>query len=176
MNYQECITESAKYRELTTPFCRGCGLDIASQGDPVVPWAWNLELPAKEFREYNSNRNPYGPIQLNGYAHRIPVASESLDFVYCSHLLEDFTEWIPPLREWTRLLRKGGRLIVLIPEKTLWAEAIRKGQPDNAAHKHLGMVGELSKYALGLGLKVVKDELTNLFPGDYTILFVGEKA
>ncbi len=176
----EYKSETSKYRQLTTPFCSNeqgpmCGIDVASQGDPVVPWAWSLDLPPNRFAYYNSNHEPHGPIQLRGDAWNLPVETGTLDFVYSSHLLEDFPDWEPPLREWVRVLKPGGYLIVIIPDRELWVAACAAGQPPNDAHRHEGKVGELSTYAERLGVSVIKDELTNQFPGDYSILFVARK-
>jgi len=170
------ISETSKYRHLTVPHCQGCGVDVASQGDPVVPWAMNFELPEKEFAYYNSGNKPRGPIQLSGFANALPFNNDSLDFVYSSHLLEDFADWTPLLKEWVRVLKPGGKLIVLIPDRELWVAACEKGQPPNDAHRHEGKPGELSTYAEALGLKVLEDRLTNVFEGDYSILFVAQKA
>lgn len=168
-------SESSKCRSEYVKYCEGCGLDIASQGDPCVPWAWQLDLPPAEFAHYNSNNPLRGPVQIRGDARKLPVDSESLDFVFSSHLLEDFADWNPILKEWTRVLKKGGRLIILVPDKVLWNDALSKGQPPNDAHRHESYVGELTTYCESLGLKPVEDRLTNMFPGDYTILFVGIK-
>lgn len=171
----EYKSETEKYRTITVPFCEGCGVDVASQGDPVVPWAMNFDLPPTEFAYYNSNHLPKGPIQLRGHADALPFDSHSLDFCYSSHLLEDYTDWTPVLTEWVRVLKPGGHLIVLIPDKKLWAEALAKGQPPNDAHRHEGEPGELTSYAELLGVEVLIDGLTNLFEGDYSILFVARK-
>lgn len=168
-------SETEKYRHLTAPLLRGVGIDIASQGACVVPWAFSMDLPEEEFLHYSSGNPPKGPIHIRGHGDNIPLDSRSLDFVYSSHLLEDYLDWTPCLREWVRLLKPGGTLVVLIPEKGLWDEAIAGGQPPNCAHNHEGRVGELSSYANDLGLDVVKDELTNCYPGDYTIIFVATK-
>lgn len=179
--YENCPSESSRYKSLTREWCYrddgqpGCGVDIASQGDPVVPWAMQLDLPPQEFAYYNSNHIPRGPIQLTGWAQDLPFESHSLDFVYSSHLLEDFLDWDPILAEWVRVLKPTGNLIVLLPDKELWNKAIAKGQPPNCAHKHESHAGELSTYAEKLGLHVIQDRLTELFPDDYTILFVGKK-
>lgn len=192
MNYN---SETAKYRHLTARYCcqaglepdaslgqinrcsnPGCGIDIASQGDPVVPWAFNYELPESEFSKYNSGHKPLGPVQLSGRAeHLEKINNDCLDFVYSSHLLEDFVDWEPVLKEWIRVLKPNGHLIILIPDRDLWAEAMRKGQPPNCCHRHEGKAGELSTYADRLGLIVIEDRLTNCFQGDYTILFVARK-
>ncbi len=168
-------SETSKYRSLTTAYCCGCGIDVASQGDPVVPWAMNFDLPNEEFAHYNSNHSPQGPIQLRGHADSLPFDSNSLDFLYSSHLLEDYQNWTPVLIEWVRVIKPGGHLIVLIPDRELWVAACAAGQPPNDAHRHEGFVGELSTYAIPLGLEVVEDRLTGLYQGDYSILFVARK-
>lgn len=188
-------SETSKYRHLTTQYCcevgrfvkqpddqiavcahPGCGIDIASQGDPVVPWAFNYELPEREFSAYNSGHKPRGPVQLSGWAERLDkINNDCLDFVYSSHLLEDYPDWEPVLREWLRVLKPGGRLIVLIPDRDLWAKALAAGQPPNDAHRHEGKPGELSTYAERLGLRVIEDRLTECFKDDYSILFVAIK-
>jgi SAM-dependent methyltransferase len=168
------FSETSKYRALTEQYCGGCGIDIASGGIPVVPWAWQLELPKEKYASYHGT-DDCGPIQLRGDACTIQVDSGSLNFVYASHLLEDFEDWEPPLREWSRLLKKGGYLIVLLPDKVLWKQATERGQPPNVAHKHEGTVGELSTYAPRLGLEIIEDRLTSLDENDYSILFVGRK-
>lgn len=175
MTDSEAKSETERYRSLTAKYCEGCGVDIASAGDPVVPWAMNFELPQEDFALYNGGKMPLGPIQLSGYATKLPFNNDSLDFVYSSHLLEDFLDWEPVLREWVRCLKPGGRLIVVLPDKTLWYEQQARGQPGNPAHRHEAFVGELSIYAPTLGLEVIEDRLTNLFQYDYSILFVAKR-
>lgn len=174
-------SETARYRHLTQKYCwlpngfPGCGVDIASQGDSVVPWAIGLDLPVTEFMVYCSNESPKGPIQIRGHADHLPFEADSLDFVYASHIIEDFEDWNPILDEWTRVLHPGGYLIILVPDKARWAIALENGQTPNCAHRHESFVGELSACCERFGLKAIEDRLTDQFPGDYTILFVGIK-
>ena len=51
-----------------------------------------------------------------------------LDFVYSSHVLEDFpeSETLPILQEWTRVLRPGGRLILLLPDQQRYLAYCRR--------------------------------------------------
>lgn len=171
-------SETAKYRTLTVPYCKGAGLDIASQGSPVVPWAWQLDLPPAEFEHYNGGGAPRGPIQLRGNARRLPVESGSLDFVYSSHLLEDFPQetWPDILGEWSRVLKSNGYLIILVPERTRWAAAIARGQSPNCSHAGPEpLVGDMSKAAKAIGLQVIIDQMTDLWPEDYSILGVFRK-
>ena len=94
--WKQIDSETGKYRHLTSPHCLladgspGCGVDIASQGSVVVPWAISFDLPQDEFDYYNDHHAPKGPIHLRGHADKLPFESGSLDFVYASHILEDF--------------------------------------------------------------------------------------
>lgn len=169
------MSETNKYLHLTLPHIHGNVIDIASGGWPVVPHAIQIELPQAEFAHYNSGRIPSVPIQWQGHATDLPFKDGVVGCVYSSHLLEDFLDWEPVLKEWVRVLKLGGTLIILVPDKVLWNEAIRNGQPPNCAHRHEAHVGELSTYAERLGLTVIEDRLTACFPGDYSILFVATK-
>jgi SAM-dependent methyltransferase len=171
-------SETEKYRELTTPYCKGCGIDIASGGDPVVPWAWQFDLPVSEFSHYNSGK-VLPCIPLRGRADKLPVENFSLDFVYSSHLLEDYLEsqWNAVLIEWSRVIKPGGHLVILCPERKLWAAALIKGQTPNCSHKYEPFLGDITRHANAIGGLIVKiEKLTNLFEGDYSILFVAEKT
>jgi SAM-dependent methyltransferase len=178
---KEATREIPKYRQLVRQYCHDADgqpcptLDIASQGDPAVPWAFQLDLPEEEFRLYANGNPPAGPIQLRGHAQSLQIEGDSISCVVASHILEDFEHWEPVLREWVRVLKPGGKLVILVPDKALWKAALDRGQPPNCEHRHEACVGELSTYADKLGLGVIEDRLTNLFEGDYTILFVAQK-
>ncbi len=174
-------SETAKYRHLTRKYCLrndgepGCGIDLASQGDPVVPWAWQLDLPNDDFLHYNAGHQIRSPVNLRTSAFTKFVEGESLDFIYCSHLLEDrpFEEWEGIMRDWKSALKSSGLLIVLCPERNLWNEAIRKGQSPNCSHRYEPLLGDLSSAGVAAGLETVVEEMTNVFEGDYSILYVG---
>lgn len=169
-------SETEKYRHLTVPYCAGNGIDVGSGGDPVVRSAIQVELPEADYFKYRSGDVNGVPIQWQGSADALPFKDKTLDYVYSSHLLEDFLDWKPLLKEWTRVLKKSGKLIILIPDKALWEAALRRGQLPNCAHKHEGYVGELSTYAKHFGWKVIQDKLTALTPTDYSILFIAERV
>ena len=168
------MSETAKYRHLTVPYCVGNGVDLGSQGNPVVPWAISVDLPESEFSTYNAGNHPEHSVHWRGDALKLPFKDGTLDFVYSSHLLEDFADWTPALTEWIRVLKKGGKLIILMPDRERWAEALRRGQPPNCAHRKEGEVGALTA-ATRRAVRVIEDRLTNLTPEDYSILFVGER-
>jgi SAM-dependent methyltransferase len=169
------ISETAKHRSKVVQYCTGNGLDLGSAGDPIVPHAVQVELP-----------NPYCPFlaaqyppQLRGQAHNLHWFRDGvMDFVYSSHLLEDYADWHPPLRELIRVLRPGGHLVILLPDKQRWNLALSRGQPPNLAHKHEGRAGEVSAHVLSIApFECLHDGLAE--PNDdrdYTLIFVGKKV
>lgn len=170
------MSETSKHRPLTVPYCQGNGVDVGSGGDPVVPWAMSVDLPVDEFHRYNSGSDGWGTIQWRGRAEALPFKDGVLDFVYSSHLLEDFFDWWPVLREWVRVLKAGGHLVVLVPDRQRWAAAIARGQPPNCEHRHESFPGELTGYCGSLGLVPVVDRFA--IPedeSDYTVAFVARK-
>ena len=110
----------------------GFGLDLGFGGDPIVPHAIGVDLPA-----------PYTevgrcPVQLGGDATRLVwFADGTMDFVFSSHLLEDFHDVGAVLREWLRVLRPGGRLILFCPDERVYRRhCAATGQPYNDHHVH----------------------------------------
>jgi len=167
------MNEIPKYRNLVVEHCNGDGVDIGSGGDPVVPWAISLDLAPEAYAKYNADHPPLNPIHLHCDARWLPFKDETLDWVLSSHLLEDFWPWHEILFEWKRVIKPGGKFIVLLPDKVLWAKAVEEGQPPNCAHQHEGSPGELSQYFHGW--TILKDARTEQFPGDYSILFIAQK-
>lgn len=168
------VSETAKHRGQIVQYCQGNGVDLGSSGDPVVPTALQVDLPTGASYSPDFSQGRY-PVQFRGDATKLTWFRDGvLDYVFSSHLLEDFADWTPALCEWSRVLRPGGHLVIFIPEKERWAKAVADGQPPNNAHRHEGRVGELTERlnAIG-GFDVLEDRLAD--DGDYTILFVARK-
>lgn len=58
-------------------------------------------------------------------SHRIPLDSNSVDVIYCSHFLEHFNynQCIKILNECKRILKPNGQIMVSVPNARLWIEA-----------------------------------------------------
>jgi SAM-dependent methyltransferase len=170
------MSETAKYRHLTAHLCTGNGLDIGSGGDPVVPSAIQVELPPEQYAIYRSGDVHGAPIQWHGHCWNLPFKDGVLDYIYSSHLIEDFARdvWPALFREWARCLKYGGAMIILVPERERWRAAIARGQTPNCSHYGPEpQVGDVSKAAQIAGrLQVVQEGLTDLSPEDYTILAI----
>lgn len=180
------MSEIGKYRHLLERHCYrsdgqpGVGLDIASQGDPIVPWAWQLDLPDAEFTHYSGGGKRVG-IQLSGHGEQKLsfISSESLDFIASSHFIEDLprSQWTSLFREWARCLKPGGKLIILVPERSRWRAALARGQSPNCAHHGPEpLVGDIAAAAEKVSsLRVLSEALTDLSPEDYTIAAILQK-
>jgi predicted SAM-dependent methyltransferase len=124
-------SETSKCRVRLAPYCLGNGVDLGVGSDPITESAIRVDMP-----------QPYSPgllpVQLAGDARNLTwFADGVLDYVYSSHLLEDFEDTKSVLIEWLRVLRPGGRLIIFCPDEQIYrAHCKRTGQTYNEHHKH----------------------------------------
>jgi len=61
-------------------------------------------------------------------------ASNSMDFIFSSHLLEHIVDYKSALKEWYRVLKVGGKFILYLPHKELYPNVGTEGA--NTDHKH----------------------------------------
>lgn len=105
-------TEKAHKHRLASGFYEkymaGNGLDIGFAGyvgnpEPVLPNAIGID------------------IGYPGYDGKIlPFDSDSQDFVFASHVLEHIEDYQSAIREWYRVLRVNGFLIIAVPHQWLY--------------------------------------------------------
>lgn len=181
---EQCLaagSEVEKFRHKIAPHCiSGDGyplptLELASGGAVSVPWAISLDLPVAQYAKYNSNQPARGPIHVRGSVEKIPFESDTFMAVCASHILEDYDqkEWRNLLNEWIRVTAHGGKVIISVPDHDLWWEYVKKGGVHNHAHAQpQPRLGDMSLHMKELGMQVVSEEMTNCYPGDFTILGV----
>jgi SAM-dependent methyltransferase len=124
--YQRWETTRARPRREREGFfdryCQGAGIDIGYGGDPVTPSCrgWDFE---------------------HGDAHFLKgVPDESFDFVYSSHTLEHMDDPEAAIRNWWRVLKPGGHLLLYIPHRDLYEKRMHLPSRWNAEHKHFFLV------------------------------------
>lgn len=126
------VSGTSLCRARLAPYCVGNGVDLGFGGDPITPDAIRVDMPAQ-----------YGGVgklrsQLCGDAARLHWFQDNvLDYIYSSHLLEDFDDTESVLREWLRVLKPGGRLIIFCPDEQRYRKyCAEKNHPYNPHHKH----------------------------------------
>lgn len=173
--------ETAKHRHLVREYCQGNTLDLGSSGVPVVPWAIQVDLPSAEYQAYNPVRGD-AAIHWRGSALDLPFKDGTVSTVHASHLLEDFEDWEPALREWDRVLKKpDGYLIVATPDYVRFRAAVERGQGDNLSHRseHLCRKGAITEWLnanmASQKYEVLYDDFVSDAETEYSLLWVGRR-
>ena len=93
----------------------GTGIDIGGRVDPLVAYR-ELFPRMAEVRTWDLND---GDAQfMEG------VADETYHFVYSSHCLEHLGDAEEGLRNWFRILKPGGHMVVVVPDEDLYEQGI----------------------------------------------------
>jgi SAM-dependent methyltransferase len=124
-------SETSKCRKRLAPYCQGYGIDIGAGGDPIVPTAIIVDLPSP----YTMVGKSF--VQLGGDARDLRwFQDNALDYVYSSHVLEDFENPGAVLTEWLRVIKPGGRLVVYCPDQQRYLSYCRKHRRQPNPHHH----------------------------------------
>lgn len=99
-------------------YCQGQGLDIGYGGDLL-----SSNCQGWDYADGNAQ-------YLKG------VPDSSFDFVYASHILEHVRNPTVAIKNWWRVLKTNGYLIVAIPERNLYEKRTRLPSHRNNDHKH----------------------------------------
>lgn len=105
-------------------YCNGEGLDIGCGDDPVVSGCSGWDIIHGDAQYLNS------------------IGNEEFDFVYSSHCLEHVDDVRCALRNWFRVVRKNGYLILYIPHRDLYEKKKTLPSRFNPDHKHMFLIGE----------------------------------
>jgi ADP-heptose:LPS heptosyltransferase/predicted SAM-dependent methyltransferase len=126
LNDPQC-NESAKIKYDIVPYTRGKGLDIG----------------CGQYKAYShfigiDNGKQYGGknvTDINGDGTDLSLfADDSLDFVFSSHFLEHVEDYKSALKEWWRVIKPDGYLVLYLPHKDLYPNIGEEGA--NPDHKH----------------------------------------
>lgn len=168
------MSESAKHREAVRQYCTGNGCDLGSAGDPIVPHAITVDLPEREYAIYNATRPP-AAIHWRGSALDLPFKNATMDFCHHAHLIEDFADPWPLLRECDRVLKRGGYLIMSGPSRIRFRQAVAEGQGDNDSHRRELEEGDLTQWAQQMRYEVLFERFATDNPKEYSLVMVARK-
>jgi SAM-dependent methyltransferase len=148
-------------RERLAKFCVGNGADLGFGGAPITPNAICIDRP-EGHPERAVVPPPVPPTHLVGDVRDLYWFKDGvLDFLFSSHCLEDFESTTEVLREWLRVIKPGGHLVLFLPDQQKYVEHCKaNGEPANSAHKIPDFSLEYVKKHLPGGCEVVHE----LFP------------
>lgn len=128
------MSETAAARSMLAPFCIGMGLDMGFGGTAITPTAICFDMVQMYCPSLEGHRQ-----HLRGDARHLPfICDQAFDYIYSSHLLEDFTyeQLVGIILEWRRILVFGGVLVINCPnQQKFLAHCAATGQSINANHK-----------------------------------------
>lgn len=98
-------------------YVNGKGLDIGCGDDPILPDVDTWDMPDGDAQYL------YG------------LEDDTYDFVYSSHCLEHMHNCFIALWNWFRVLKKGGHLLVTVPDRELYEKRTLLPSKFNRDHK-----------------------------------------
>lgn len=98
------------------PYLKGLGLEIGTGTNRLSPTVFGID----NYNHADADMVWDCAPEINGVLHYnpYPFKNDRFDFVFSSHVLEDFDPLViqTVFDEWLRLVKKGGYLILLVPD------------------------------------------------------------
>lgn len=121
--------ECMKIRWELVPYTRGRVLDIGC--GPYKAFPHFIGVDSGHHEKFGYVIKP----DIKADASNIDIlASQSCDAVFSSHLLEHIQDHVAALKEWWRLIKPNGHLILYLPHRDLYPKIGEEGA--NPDHKH----------------------------------------
>lgn len=145
--------EQKKQSGFFTKYMNGFGLEVGGRGyqqevpEPILDTAISVDL---------------GYPGYNGII--LPFPSDSFDYVYSSHVLEHIESRANVIREWHRVLKVGGHLVIVVPHQFLYEKKASRPSKWNGDHKIF--------YTPGVLLTEIEHALT---PNSYRVRLVRDE-
>lgn len=150
-------SETSKVRPKVIHYCEGYGCDIGFGGDKIKSDSVGIDFA----NPYADTGRDKVDVACDVIKNEIPLPENTFDYVYSSHLIEDFEDTANGLRKFIRVLKNEGTLILIFPDQIKYEEHCKRtGQPLNTYHKHQDM-----------GLAFMLNTLNNLKSIQYDILY-----
>lgn len=151
-------SETSKVRNLVEKYCIGYGCDVGFGGDKILKnqcVGIDFEIP------YAYTGKDKVDLACKIGQEKIPLPKNTFDYVYSSHLIEDFQDTKSILIDFIDVLKSGGNLVLVFPDQVKYEEYCKKtGQPLNEFHIHKNM-----------GLDYMLEVLNLIDSINYEILF-----
>lgn len=123
--------EAEKIKYEIVPYTRGRGIDVGCGSFKAFPHFIGVDN-GHHAREFGWDIKP--DVHIDDAVDLKIFSSASLDFVFSSHLLEHIEDTEKALKEWWRVIKPGGYLVLYLPDKSLYPQVGTPGA--NPDHKH----------------------------------------
>ena len=138
--------EAGKVRWDIVEFTRGKGLDLGCGPSKAFPHFTGVDN-LKDVQLFGAEMHP--DVVVETCERLDDCESESQDFVFSSHLLEHIDDYAAALKEWWRVIKPGGYLVLYLPHKDLYPNKGEEGS--NPDHKHDFMPTDIKAAMRDLG-------------------------
>ena len=116
--------ETCHIKSIVLPFLKGTGTDWGCGSEKIVMDDTCIGVDAHNWKNVDL---------VLDLKKRTPFRDNQFDYVYSSHLIEDFLDIEPLLREMVRVIRHKGTLVIYMPHADWYPEAGTPGA--NPAHQ-----------------------------------------
>lgn len=130
-NHTSCGNEQDKIAAIIVPYCQGKGLDIGCGRRK----GWPSMIGVDNLKDYGGLKNKPADVDVVTNSEDLSMFTDaSMDYVFSSHNLEHMVDYKAVLKEWWRVIKPGGNLVLYLPHKNFYPNI---GQPGgNPDHKH----------------------------------------
>lgn len=123
--------EAAKIKYHIVPYTRGRGLDIGCGSFKAYPHFIGVDNLNHQ-QQFGWEMRPDVVSEADDLS---MFANQSLDFVFSSHTLEHLENTRKALKEWLRVIKPGGYLVLYLPDDALYPKVGEPGaNPDHKAN------------------------------------------
>jgi len=123
--------ESGKVRWDIVEYTRGKGLDLGCGPDKCFPHFTGVDN-LKDVTLFGIQMKPDVVVET---CERLDDCNdETQNYVFSSHLLEHIDDYASAIREWWRVIKPGGHLVLYLPHRNLYPNCGTEGA--NPDHKH----------------------------------------
>lgn len=127
-------TEAQEIQHVADKYCVGTGLDIGCGERKIVKEATGIDF----VNQYGIKGHPFTQADFHGgWEDYFDIKKPSdLDYIFSSHLIEDFDNAYDILDRWVEPIKLGGHIILYLPiEHRFKAHCQETGQLYNPHHK-----------------------------------------
>jgi ADP-heptose:LPS heptosyltransferase len=161
--------ESGKVKYEIVPYTRGKGVDLGCGPKKAFPHFIGVDN-CVDGKLFNIQFKPDVTVEDCSV---LPYADGELDFVFSSHLLEHIVDHKAALKEWRRVLKTDGHLVLYLPHRDHYPNIGTYGS--NPDHKHDFLPDELLADLCALGGWNIIVKETRAERREYSFLLVLQK-